>query len=123
MLGDFAEVLRVGRGVDRRRQADVAHDVLPIRESRDGAEDEDGGQRGQWSDARMREQASGARIGVDDRCQLRVELVDPDVNPGEQLQAVIPPALGVRRQGQPTELGETPLRPQRRNPCCCAPTK
>src|SRR5215467_13517697 len=36
LLGDFAEVLLVGRGVDRRRQADVARDVLPIRESRDG---------------------------------------------------------------------------------------
>ena len=80
-----AEVLLVGRGVDRRRQADVARDVLPIRESRDGSEDEDRGQRGQRPNARMREQASGARIGVDDRRQLRVELVDPDVDPSQQL--------------------------------------
>jgi hypothetical protein len=44
LLGDWAEVLFVGRGVDHRREADAAHDVLSIRESRDGAEDD-----GRWS--------------------------------------------------------------------------
>src|SRR4029453_10172614 len=54
LLGDLAEMLLVGRGVNRRGQADVTYNVLAVRETFDRAEDEDGGQRRQRADPGMR---------------------------------------------------------------------
>ena len=41
LLGDLAEVLFVGRGIDRGGQADVTDDMLAVREAGDGSQDED----------------------------------------------------------------------------------
>ena len=79
LFGDLAEVLFVGRGIDRRGQADVTDDMLAVREAGDGPQNEDRGQGGQGADPRMREQPSRLRMGVDDTFDLRVELVDPAV--------------------------------------------
>ena len=62
----------------------------------------------------MRKQASSARICVDDPGNLLVELVDTAGHPRQQLQTLITPAPGVRRQREGAELREATLRPQRR---------
>ena len=114
LLGDLAESLFVGGRVDRGGQTDVAHDMLTIGEAREGAQDEHGGERRQGADSRMREQELDAGIGARDGGDVRVELVDPRRQPGEQRQAVIASARRVRGQGQGLQLGEPPLGPQRR---------
>ena len=114
LLGDLAESLFVGRGADSGSQADVTHDVLAIRESLDGPEDEDRGESRQWTDSRMREQEPSVRVGVGDGSDPIVELVNPSGQPSEQLEAVIAAARGVPGTGQSLQLGETTLTPQRR---------
>src|SRR4030095_4091435 len=114
LLGDLAEVVFVGRSVDHGGQANVTHDMLAVRESVNWSQHKDRRQGGQGPDAGMREQSSRARIRFYGRRELLVELVDAAGDPREQLQAVVTPASGVRRQGQASELGEAPPRPQRR---------
>jgi len=57
LLGDMAEVIFIGGGIEGRGQADVADHVLAVVEAGHGAQDDDGGQRRQGPDAGMGDEA------------------------------------------------------------------
>src|SRR5262245_25650514 len=114
LLGDLAEALFVGGGVDGRGQADVTHDVLAVREAWERAQHQHGGERRQRTHPGMGEQEPGARIGGDLGRDSLVELVDPRRQSGEQLEAVIAASRGVREKSEGAQLRKTPLGPQGR---------
>ena len=112
LRGDLAQALFIGGRRDGRGQADVTDDVLAIGEARDGSEDQHGRQRRQGADARVGQQELGPGVVARDRRDLVIELVDAGGQPGEELEAVIPPACGVRGQWERLQLGEALPRPQ-----------
>ena len=112
LLGDFSEVLFVGRGATGRGQADVTHDMLGIGEPRERAKDKHRGERGQGTDARMGKQQARARIVGHHVGDLVVELIDPTGDPRQQLQAIVASAPGVRGEVEGAELGQPTLAPQ-----------
>ena len=57
LLGDVAEVIFIGGGMEGRGQADVADHVLAVVEAGDGPQGDDGGQGRQGPDAGMRDEA------------------------------------------------------------------
>jgi hypothetical protein len=112
LLGDLSEALFIGGRRDGRGQADVTDDVLAIGEARDGSEDKNGRQRRQGADSWVCEQELGAGVVARYRRDLFIELVDVGGQPGEELEAVIPPACGVRGKWERLQLGEALPRPQ-----------
>src|SRR5262245_21350811 len=83
LLGDLAKMVFVRRGINGRRQTDVAHDVLAGREAGGRPQDQNGDQGGQRTNTRMREQQLGPGIGRGCLHDTRVELVDAGREPGE----------------------------------------
>jgi hypothetical protein len=61
LLRDVAEAVLIGRRIESRGQADIAHDMLAVVEAADGAQHGDGGQRGQGANAGMRDQTRRMR--------------------------------------------------------------
>ncbi len=98
LLGDVAEVICVGGGVEGWGQADVADHVLAVVEGGDGLQHDDGRQRRQGADARVGDEARGVGMGERRRGDGVVELVDLGGEPGEQLEALIPALRGMGRQ-------------------------
>src|SRR5262245_42100546 len=84
LFGDMAEAILVGRSIEAWGQAHVAHDVLGIGEARDRAEDNHGGERRQWANTRVREQAWGVGMRVGGGGNGRIELLDLRVQGLEQ---------------------------------------
>ena len=112
LLGDLAEALFVGRGIDRRRQADVTDDMLAIRKARDRSQNEHGREGGQRPHAGVRQQPPGLRIGFRDRGDLFVECVDARRQPAKQLKILVATTAGVNWKGQRGELSEPRPRSQ-----------
>src|SRR4030095_15641672 len=61
LLRDLAEMVRIRRRVEGRRQADVAGDLLTSRKPADGPEDHARGKGRHRTDARMGEDTAGGR--------------------------------------------------------------
>jgi hypothetical protein len=112
LLGDLSEALSIGGRRDGRGQADVTDDVLAIGEARDGSEGKNDCQRRQGADSWVGEQELGAGVVARYRRDLLIELVDAGGQPGEELEAVIPPAGSVRGKWERLQLGEAVPRPQ-----------
>ena len=117
LLGDLAQALFIGGRRDGRGQADVTDDVLAIGKARDRSEDKNGRQGRQGPDAWVGEQELGTGVVARDRRDLLIELIDAGSQPGQELQAVISPACGVRRKWVRLQLGEPRPRPQFRPEC------
>ena len=83
LLGDVAEVILVGGGIQGGGQADVADHVLAIGEAGHGPQHDDGGERGQGPDAGVGDQAWGIGVRQGRRRDRVVELTDLRVEPGE----------------------------------------
>ena len=83
LLGDVAEVILVGRGIQGRGQTDVADHVLAIVEAGHGPQHDDGGERGQGPDTGVGDQARGIGVRQSDRRDRIVEFTDLRVEPGE----------------------------------------
>src|SRR5262245_54638254 len=88
LLGNVTEVMLVGGGIQGRRQADVADHVLAVVEASHWPQDDDGGERGQGTDARVGDEAGGIGMRQGRRRDRVVELTDLRVEPGEQLEAL-----------------------------------
>jgi hypothetical protein len=114
LLGDLAEMMFVGRRVNGRRQADVAHDMFAVWEARDRPEDKDRGECGERTDAGMRQQEPSPRVSIRTGGDAIVQVVDPGGQPGEQLKAVVAAPCDVRGEGQGLQLGKPALGPQSR---------
>lgn len=63
LLGDVAEVMFGGGGIEGRGQADVADHVLAVMEAGHGPQHDDGGQRRQGSDAGVGDEARAVGVG------------------------------------------------------------
>jgi hypothetical protein len=112
LFGDMAEAILVGGGLEAGSQAYIAHDVLGIGEARDRPQDDHGGERRQWADAGMREQAWGVRMGERGGGNGRIELLDLSAKGLEQFEAVVASLRGIGRQWQRLQLGH-PGAPQK----------
>ena len=62
LLGNLAEPVLVGRGMEGRGQADIADDMLAVGEAAHRPQDHDGGQGSQGPDAGVGQQTG--RIGM-----------------------------------------------------------
>ena len=109
LLGDVAEVIFVGGGVEGGGQADMADHVLAVVEAGHGAQHDDGGQSRQGPDTWVGDEAGGIGVGQGRRCDRVVELTDLRVESREQLEALIPALRGVRGQREGVQLRQAGL--------------
>src|SRR5262249_42209301 len=112
LLGDLTEMLFVRRRVDRRREANVTHDVFAVGETRDWSEDENGRESGQRADPGVGQKQGSTRIRRSGVSDLGIELVDLHGQPLQQLEIVVATARGVTRQEQVIECGAPTLGPK-----------
>jgi hypothetical protein len=112
LLGDLPQMTRIRRGAHCGRQAHVAHDVLAPREAGDGAQNQDGGEGGQGPHAGMSQQPASVGMGVSRVGDASVQAVDMRLEPGQELQAVLPALSGVMRQVEGGQLGAPALTPE-----------
>ena len=112
LLGDVPEMILVGRGVKGGGQPDIADHVLAVGEASRRPQYDDGGERGQGADARVGDQTGSIGVRQGRRGDGVVELPDLGVEPGEQLQALIPALRSVRGQRERLQLGQADLAEQ-----------
>ena len=96
LLGDVAEVMFIGGGVEGRGQADVTDHVLAVVEAGHGPQHDEGGQRRQRPDAGVGDEARTIGVGQGRGRDRLVELPDLGGEAREQLEALIPALGGVR---------------------------
>ena len=96
LLGDVAEVIFIGGGIEGRSQADVADHLLAVVEATDGAQHDDGGQRRQGADTWVGDEAWRIGVAQGRRRDRVVELADLRGESREQLEALIPAPGRVR---------------------------
>src|ERR1700730_8482502 len=76
LLGDVAEVIFIGGGIEGGGQADVTHYVLAVVDAADGSPHDDGGQRRQGADTWVGDEAWRIGVGQGRGLDRVVELAD-----------------------------------------------
>src|SRR6476659_433037 len=76
LFGEFSESMSVAARVFARNHPDVARQGFRIDKSRRIAEKDVGGQRGDWSHARLRHETTALRTPVCFHADLLIEVVD-----------------------------------------------
>jgi len=112
LLGDVAEVIFIGGGIEGRSQADVADHLLAVVEATDGSQHDDGGQRRQGADPGVGDETWRIGVGQGRGRDRVVELADLRGEAREQLEALIPAPRRVRREGEGWQLHQAGLTEQ-----------
>src|SRR5215471_11151360 len=98
LLGNLAEPVLVGRGIEGEGQADVADDMLAVGKAAHGPQDHDGGQGSQGPDAGVGQQTGRIGMGERSRGDGLIEVSEMGAEGCQQVETLVTALHDIGRQ-------------------------